>query len=195
VPTAPLYADVEGSVTLEASVDVQGNISVLRVVKGLTSELDQRAIDEAASWKFSPALKDGVPVSAITQIEVDFKLPPERLRPGGNVRPPTVISRVEPQYSDEARQAHYQGTVVLEALIRKDGTVDILRVVHAAGYGLDANAIAALKQWVFKPGTKNGNPVDVALNIEVNFNLRDDPPAAGAPRGAGGFQLKINAPQ
>jgi len=126
-----------------------------------------------ANLKFSPALKDGAPVAAITQIEVDFKkLPPETFRIGGDVRPPTVVSRVEPDYTYEARDAHYQGTVVLEAKIRKDGSVEIMRVVHSVGYGLDESAIEALKQWVFRPATKNGQAVDVVLNIEVNFNLR-----------------------
>ncbi len=86
--------------------------------------------------------------------------------------PPTILSRVEPQYSEEARKARYQGTVILEAIVRKDGTVDILHVVRSLGFGLDENAIQALKQWRFRPGLKNGVPVDVALNIEVNFNLR-----------------------
>ena len=93
-------------------------------------------------------------------------------RVGGGVTPPTVVSRVEPQYSEEARKARYQGTVVLEAIVKRDGTVDILRVVRSLGFGLDENAIQALKQWRFKPGMRNGIPVDVALNIEVNFNLR-----------------------
>ena len=93
-------------------------------------------------------------------------------RVGGGVSPPTVVSRVEPQYSEEARKARYQGTVVLEAIVRKDGTVDILRVVRSLGFGLDENAIQALKQWRFRPGMRAGLPVDVALNIEVNFNLR-----------------------
>jgi protein TonB len=93
-------------------------------------------------------------------------------RVGGGVSPPSVLSRVEPQYSEEARKARYQGTVVLEAIVRKDGTVDILRVVRSLGFGLDENAIQALKQWHFRPGMKGGVAVDVALNIEVNFNLR-----------------------
>jgi TonB family protein len=93
-------------------------------------------------------------------------------RVGGGVTPPTILSRVEPQYSEEARKARYQGTVVLEAIVKRDGTVDILRVVRSLGFGLDENAIQALKQWRFRPGMRNGVPVDVALNIEVNFNLR-----------------------
>jgi protein TonB len=93
-------------------------------------------------------------------------------RVGGGVSAPTILTRVEPQYSEEARKARYQGTVVLEAIVRRDGTVDIVRVVRSLGFGLDENAIRALKQWRFRPGMMNGQPVDISLNIEVNFNLR-----------------------
>jgi periplasmic protein TonB len=93
-------------------------------------------------------------------------------RVGGGVSSPIVIYRVEPIYSEEARKAKYQGVVVLQAIVRKDGTIEILKVVRGLGLGLDENAIAALKQWKFRPATRNGVPVDVALNIEVNFSLR-----------------------
>lgn len=95
----------------------------------------------------------------------------------GDVLPPSVISRVEPQYSDEARQARIQGSVTLEAIVRKDGTVEILRVVQSLDPTLDQNAIEALQQWRFRPGMKDGQPVDVALNIVVNFNLGSRPAA------------------
>ncbi len=93
-------------------------------------------------------------------------------RVGGGVTPPTVLSRFEPVYSEEARKAKYQGVVVLSAIVRKDGTIEILKVVRSLGLGLDENAIQALKRWRFRPGMKGGKPVDVALNIEVNFSLR-----------------------
>ena len=86
--------------------------------------------------------------------------------------PPTILFKVDPQYSEEARKARYQDTGVFEAIIRSDGTVKILRVVRSIDFGLDENAIQALKQWKFRPGMRNGQPVDVVLNIEVNFNLR-----------------------
>jgi protein TonB len=91
---------------------------------------------------------------------------------GGGVSSPTVVFRVEPQYSEEARRARYQGTVVLQTIVRKDGTVDIVNLVRSLGFGLDENAIRALKQWRFHPALKNGVPVDASLNIEVRFNLR-----------------------
>jgi TonB family protein len=90
----------------------------------------------------------------------------------GGITNPSVIYRVEPQYSEDARKARYQGTVTLEAIVHKDGTVEIVRVVRPVGYGLDENAQRALRQWKFKPAMKNGQPVDVVLNVEVNFNLR-----------------------
>jgi TonB family protein len=93
-------------------------------------------------------------------------------RVGGGVSAPTIIRRVEPQYSEEARKARYQGMVVLEAIVRKDGTVQIVRVVRSLGFGLDESAIKALQQWQFRPAMMNGEPVNVTLNIEVNFNLR-----------------------
>jgi protein TonB len=91
---------------------------------------------------------------------------------GGGVTAPTVLYRVEPEYSEEARRARYQGTVVLEALIRKDGRVDVIQLVRSLGFGLDENAIRALKEWRFRPAMKNGIPVDFTLNVEVRFNLR-----------------------
>jgi|SwirhirootsSR2_FD_contig_51_1714009_length_1874_multi_5_in_0_out_0_1 TonB family protein len=93
-------------------------------------------------------------------------------RVGGGISAPTIIKKVDPQYSEEARKARYQGTVVLEAIVQKDGTVQILRVVRSLGFGLDEKAIEALRQWRFNPAKQNGVAVPVALNIEVNFNLR-----------------------
>jgi protein TonB len=91
---------------------------------------------------------------------------------GGGVTMPVVVKEVQPQYSEEARKARFEGTVLLEAIVRKDGTVEIVRVVRGLGFGLDQNAIEALRQWEFRPALRNGEPVDVSLNVEVNFNLR-----------------------
>ena len=64
------------------------------------------------------------------------------------------------------------GTVVVQAVIKTDGTVDVIRVVRGLPYGMTDSAIDALKQWKFRPGNKGGQNVDVALNIEINFILR-----------------------
>jgi TonB family protein len=203
--TAPIYTDeasaarIEGTVTLEVSVDANGKAIVRRIVKGLGYGLDERAIGAVIDWKFAPALRNGLPTTAVTEVDVDFKLPPEapfRLSRATNVRPPTVISRVEPKYTDEAREAHLSGTVVLEAIVRTDGSVDVVRVVRSLGMGLDESAIDALKQWKFRPGMKNDKPVDVALNIEVNFALdRSGTRNFGPPPGQRlEFALSVNVP-
>jgi TonB family protein len=108
-------ARIEGTVTLEANVDVQGNVSGLRLIKTLGYGLDSKAIEAVLAWKFAPATRDNRPVASVTQIDVDFRNPPP-LRIGAGVEPPSVLIRVEPKYTPEAQEAKYRGTVVLEAI-------------------------------------------------------------------------------
>jgi len=89
----------------------------------------------------------------------------------GGVTAPSVIYKKEPEYSEEARKAKYQGTVTLYVEILPDGKAHNIRVLHSLGLGLDDNAIAAVSQWRFKAGTKDGRPVPVAASVEVNFRL------------------------
>jgi TonB family protein len=93
------------------------------------------------------------------------------LKVGGSVTAPTIASKVDPQYSEVARKAGIGGMVRMEAIVQKDGSVQIVRIVRGVGFGLDENAVEALRQWKFHPATQSGAPVRVALNIETNFNL------------------------
>ena len=97
---------------------------------------------------------------------------PGVLTVGKDVTPPKVRSRVEPEYTEVARRARVTGTVLLEAVITKNGGVSIMRVIRPIGFGLEENAAEALSQWVFEPGRRSGQPVDVQLEIEVNFKLQ-----------------------
>jgi TonB family protein len=92
-------------------------------------------------------------------------------RIGGGVSPPVVIFKKEPEYSEEARKAKYQGTVLLAIVVDVDGTTRNIRVLRPLGMGLDEKAIEAVRQWKFKPGYKNGEAVPVMANVEVNFRL------------------------
>jgi TonB family protein len=96
----------------------------------------------------------------------------DKYRYGGGVTGPALIYRVDPEYSEEARRAKFQGIVILEAIIRKDGLVDVVNVVRKLGLGLDESAIEAVKKWRFRPAMKNGSPVQVPVRVEVSFNLR-----------------------
>ncbi|HYS55383.1 MAG TPA: energy transducer TonB [Thermoanaerobaculia bacterium] len=93
------------------------------------------------------------------------------LRVGGDVKAPVVIKRVEPMYPDTARKAKIAGVVIVEAIIDKDGNVDKAKVLKGLSMGLSEAAIEAVKHWKFKPGTLNGEPVDVIFNLTVNFKL------------------------
>jgi TonB family protein len=86
---------------------------------------------------------------------------------------PALIRQVQPEYTDEARTAKVQGTVVLRLEIDPGGKVAHagIRVVRSLGLGLDEKAIEAVKQWTFQPATKDGVPISVPATIEVNFRM------------------------
>jgi protein TonB len=90
---------------------------------------------------------------------------------GGDVKPPVVISRVDPVYPEVARKARISGIVIIEAIIDKGGTVRDVKVLKGLPFGLDQAAADAVRRWRFKPGTLNGQPVDVIFNLTVNFKL------------------------
>jgi periplasmic protein TonB len=92
-------------------------------------------------------------------------------RIGGGVSPPSVILKVEPEYSEEARKAKFQGTVVLFVVVDEKGNPRDLKVMRPLGLGLDQKAIEAVEKWKFRPGMKDGKPVAVQATIEVNFRL------------------------
>ena len=92
-------------------------------------------------------------------------------RIGGGVSAPQLVFKVEPEYSEEARKAKFQGTVVLYVVVDEKGNPRDLRVVRPLGLGLDQKAIEAVQKWRFKPGLKDGRPVAVSAQIEVNFRL------------------------
>jgi len=92
-------------------------------------------------------------------------------RPGGVVSMPVAVYSPEPEYSEEARKAKYQGYVILQIVVGEDGGVKDIRVVRPVGLGLDAKAIEAVAKWRFKPGIKDGKPVAVIATVEVTFRL------------------------
>ena len=90
---------------------------------------------------------------------------------GGSVTAPIPIYKPEPPYSEEARKAKYQGTVVVLIIVDTQGSVTDARVVKPLGLGLDEKALDTVRTWKFKPGMRNGIPVPVRVMIEVSFRL------------------------
>ena len=92
-------------------------------------------------------------------------------RVGGGVTAPRVIYAPDPEFSDEARKAKFQGTVVVWVIVGADGRTNDIRVFRSLGMGLDEKAIEAIRQWRFEPGRKDGIAVAVQVNVEVSFRL------------------------
>jgi periplasmic protein TonB len=92
-------------------------------------------------------------------------------RVGGGVSAPRAVSTPDPEYSEEARKAKYQGTCVLWLIVGPDGKPRDIKVTRSLGLGLDEKAIEAVRKWMFEPAMKDGKPVAVQINVEVSFRL------------------------
>ncbi|HEY3974178.1 MAG TPA: energy transducer TonB [Candidatus Sulfotelmatobacter sp.] len=90
---------------------------------------------------------------------------------GGGISAPEAISSPDPEYTDEARQAKKQGVCVLSLIVDEQGRPRDLHVVRGLGFGLDAKALDAVRQWRFQPALKDGKPVNVQISVEVEFRL------------------------
>ena len=112
-------------------------------------------------------------------------------RAGGDVKAPSLVSKVEPSYSEEARKAKISGSVLLGVVVDQTGVPGDIHVVRPLGYQLDEEAIKAVSKWRFSPGMKDGKPVSVRANIEVSFRLLDNQgQAQGASQGASQGQAR-----
>ena len=189
---------IQGSVILECVVQPDGTIGEVRVTKALNPGLDQEAIKAVRQWRFKPGTKDGKPVPVLVTLELTFTLrdkPAQPLfpvrplapgdagskgqpeaarayRPGYGVSVPVLIKEVKPKYTPEAKKAKIQGVVTLEGVVNTDGTIGDVEVTTSLDAGLDQEAIKAVKQWRFEPGTKDGKPVPVLITLEMTFTLR-----------------------
>jgi protein TonB len=93
-------------------------------------------------------------------------------RPGSGVEPPRLIREVKADYTEEARRRGITGDVLLEIIVRRDGTVGDVRVMQGLGSGLEQRAVDAVRQWRFEPARRKGVAVDVLVEVAVEFLLR-----------------------
>lgn len=93
-------------------------------------------------------------------------------QPGSGIEPPSLLREVKPLYTEEARRRSVEGDVVLEIVVRRDGSVGDVHVLHTLGAGLEQKAIDAVRQWRFGPARRQGSPVDVIVEVSVGFKLR-----------------------
>jgi protein TonB len=93
-------------------------------------------------------------------------------RPGSGITPPSLLREVKPEYTQDARRRGTEGDVVLEIVVRRDGSVGEVRILQSLGSGLDQRAVDAVRQWRFSPARRYGTPVDVVVEVAVEFKLR-----------------------
>ncbi len=93
-------------------------------------------------------------------------------RAGSGIDPPSVLREVKPDYTEDGRRRNLEGDVVLEIVVRRDGSVGDVHLLQGLGGGLDQRAVDAVRQWRFSPAHRQGVPVDVIVEVAVEFKLR-----------------------
>ena len=117
------------------------------------------------------AASSAVPVSAASQAKSDKVYVPDR---DAGVTPPSVMTEVKPTYTAAAMQAKIEGSIFMNIVVLASGRVGEVTVTKSLDkeHGLDQQAVNAARQWTFKPGTKDGQAVNVEVTLEMTFTLR-----------------------
>ena len=121
-----------------------------------------------------PAAQSAAEIPGVGRVPIQPSLPAPGSgvhRVGNGVSAPQILERLEPSYTEEARAAKIQGSVLFYVVVGPDGTAGQIRVLRSLDVGLDQRAVQAVGKWKFQPGMKDGQPVSVQATIEVNFRL------------------------
>lgn len=165
-------AEVQIDIELDpAQINEQAVMDILKKVFLTTADVLKKNTEaiSAPVLKVRPApdknsAKEDAESGAANQSEA-----PEKI--GEGVTPPVAIYSPDPEYPDEARKKKREGDVILWVVINKEGKITQVKVARCMGAGLDESAVKTVSTWKFKPALKNGQPVSVMVNIDVNFHL------------------------
>jgi TonB family protein len=155
-------------IAAEFTILKDGSLNGLKLAESSGDpDADQAALDaitNSAPFAALPAEFKGE--SLALRCRLDVFLPNTN-----GVTPPRLIHNTDPQFSDEARRKKIQGVVTLSLVVDTNGQPTDVQVVGPLGHGLDEKAVEAVKQWRFRPAMKDGNPVAVKINVQVNFHF------------------------
>ena len=197
-PRLALLEDIQGSVLVRVVISQAGDVEKTEVLSG-DPILARATVESVNKWKFQPVVRDGIPVKVSTNLNFNFAFKdkvvdyephvqpsaPAESKAGASGKPSAassplflpqkttagmLIHRVQPVYPPEAKAARIQGSVVLAAIIAKDGSVKNLRVISGSR-ALVGAAVGAVQQWRYRPYMLNGEPVEVESQITVNFTI------------------------
>jgi TonB family protein len=176
---------LQGQVVVKVLVSETGDVESVEVVSG-DPILAKSAVEAVKKWTFKPLIKNGKPAKVSSKLTFDFafseninneKVPTnlavtgKRVRIAAGVTSGLLIHKVLPVYPPEVRRARIQGTVILRAIIDKEGKIANLHVISGPEE-LAPAAMGAVQQWRYKPYLLLGEPVEVDTEIAVNFQLR-----------------------
>jgi len=169
---------------LLATIDQNGLPLFFHVTHSAGEAFDAAAIYAVRQSKFEAGTREEKAVPIRTFLQVTFTADqapavPEILtravhRPPDSVRPdvyPKIVFQSEPEFSEEARKKKIRGVVIISLIVTDQGLPDEVKVVRGVGYGLDEKAVEAVRQYRFKPATKDGKPVAQPISVEVSFQI------------------------
>jgi len=191
-PIAGEQEKLEGLVVLKIAVSETGDVEGVEVVNG-NPVLAQAATDAAKEWKFKPFIRNGKAAKTATNLSFNFvfrdQIPDSSVTTGGlpqgapatldlttvrlsrELAQKMVLQRVEPVYPEFAKVGRIQGSVLIFAVVGKDGTITVLHLI--SGHPLLAPAaLKAVKGWRYRPYILNDEPVEFQTTITVSFVLR-----------------------
>ena len=194
-PTAAEFQLIQGEVVVRVQVSETGDVEKAEVVSG-DPILADAAVRAAKKYKFKPFIRNGKPVKVSTQLPFDFHFSdkvimmtpqeskpgdstlgastgadvPKRVQLGTGAMTGSLIKKIQPVYPPEAKRYRVQGSVVLRAVIGKDGRIKNLAPISGPKELIQAS-IGAVQQWQYRPYMLNGEPVEVDTQITVNFAL------------------------
>jgi TonB family protein len=183
---------LQGQVLVKILVSTAGDVESVELISG-DPVLARAAMEAAKKWKFKPFIKNGKPIKVSTNLPFSFafteniheetvppmEIPvptdgseaPKRVRIAQGVSTGLLVYKVQPVYPPDARRARIEGTVVLRAIIDKEGRIADLQLISGPKE-LAPAAIGAVQQWRYRPYLLNGEAVAVDTQIQVNFQLR-----------------------
>jgi protein TonB len=171
-PNDALRPGMEVTVVVQALVGRDGRVRATKVVQS-NPVFEQAAEASIRQWVFKPARCGDKPVATWIAVPVKFAppLPTEKaFFTDQDHETAEAITRIRPEYPAEVMRARIEGTVLVQALVGRDGRVKDIKVVKSIP-ALDLAAKAAVRQWVFKPAAFKGEPVAVWVAIPVRFSL------------------------
>lgn len=185
----------ELAAVVSATLTPTGTFENLQVLGG-DNELGASALDAVRQWRYTPSMMDGKAVlqnvfitvqSEKGKVESSIETDTLPTQPPGieaqistgtllrvdprRMKAPRAVYSPDPQYSEEARRAKYQGDMVLGLILGADGKPEDVWVVKKLGLGLDQNALATVRQWKFEPAMDDGKGMRVLLDVDVTFRI------------------------